>query len=156
MASIIFGGPTAHPTRHPVRFNSLDALPMVTVLSRMSPIVAKRTCSSAGSNTERSYTSSEMTNRSFSSAIAAMPSSSFLDKTCPLGLCGEQLTMAHVRPETHARRIASTSTTNPSSALALITTHVAPTSSAMALYQGKNGSTKTNSRAPSGAARIAA
>ena len=56
---------------------------MVTVLSRMSPIVAKRTCSSAGSNTERSATSSEMTNRSFSSAIAAMPSSSFLDKTCP-------------------------------------------------------------------------
>mmetsp|Transcript_4420 Transcript_4420/g.16889 ORF Transcript_4420/g.16889 Transcript_4420/m.16889 type:complete len:205 (-) Transcript_4420:324-938(-) len=150
-------GPTAQPTRQPVKFKSLLAEPIVTVRALMSPTVARRV-NARPPNTDRSYTSSLNTVKSKSSASAAMPKSSSCVITCPVGLCGEHMTSNAVRSREHAARTASTSTRNPSSARARTTTETAPTSSAMALYHGKNGSTKTISRldVPSPPPRVAA
>ena len=99
--SAISFGAHRNPTRKPVIEKRLEKLSISTVRSFMPGISSM--LRKLPSNTMVRYTSSVITVRSASSAICAISSSVFIGSTRPVGLDGELMMTARVRPFTRAR-----------------------------------------------------
>mmetsp|Transcript_3668 Transcript_3668/g.14782 ORF Transcript_3668/g.14782 Transcript_3668/m.14782 type:complete len:203 (-) Transcript_3668:285-893(-) len=155
-------GPTTHPTRHPLKHSSFEAVPTTSVRARVAipgSVSLAATSTSAilvigvfSSNVHRSYTSSATMTTSNSAHSRAISFVSVSLNINPVGLCGLQWMNAFVlpAPATKASRKSSRRNRNrllgatPSSRRRTVR-GVAPKMRACDLYHGKKGSRKTTS-----------
>ena len=91
------GGPSAQPIFQPVAEKVLPAEDIRTVRSRIPGKPASGRCS-ASSKARCSYTSSQTTSTSWAMASRAISARSARSSTTPVGLWGELITSALVRP----------------------------------------------------------